>query len=142
MRTSLHVLSSFPTLCTVLCLTAAFPQSGRAEPLDQWHWRNPVPTANRLSAITFFDEKFVAVGDFGGVFVSEDGAAWNTSASGVRENLNTLTTGNGLLVAVGDHGVILTSTDGQTWTSRASATTNHLRGVAFGNSVFVAAGDR
>ena len=58
-----------------------------------------MPTANRLSAITFFDEKFVAVGDFGGVFVSEDGAAWNTSASGVRENLNTLTAGNGLLVA-------------------------------------------
>jgi hypothetical protein len=41
-------------------------ETGWADGLDTWTWRNPLPTGNGLSAIAYGNGQFVAVGAWGG----------------------------------------------------------------------------
>jgi len=40
---------------------------GRADPLDSWTWRNPLPTGNNLNRIAYGNGQFVAVGSNRGI---------------------------------------------------------------------------
>jgi hypothetical protein len=130
-------------LSFILFQTAMF-----AGPLDNWHWRNPLPNGNPPSlphnfhGITFANGTFVAAGDGGVVSTSTDTTNWTESATATANTLNaiTYTYSNGLLVAVGDGGVVEYSSDGTNWALGASATTNSLKAVAYGNGVWVAVG--
>ncbi len=72
-----------------------------ANPLDNWHWRNPLPQGNILNGITYGNGTFVAIGQFGTILTSSDGASWTQRSSGTTEWLNGVTYGNGTFVAVG-----------------------------------------
>lgn len=117
-----------------------FPYSSAADPLDNWHWRNPVPAGSDLTAISYGNGVFVAVGVAGTILTSSDGATWTKRASGVTSDLAAVTHGNNTFVVVGANGTILSSPDGVTWTERNSGVDNWLQGVTYGNDIFVAVG--
>src|SRR5438093_1272020 len=84
----------------------------RADPLDTWILRNPLPTGNRLHSITHGNGQFVAVG-----------GGYDSASSEYNST-------------------IVTSADGVNWVQRQAGTTNALLvGIAFGNGQFVAVGN-
>jgi hypothetical protein len=124
----------------VLFVNFFFPYFSIADPLDNWHLRNPLPQGNNLSGVAYGNGTFVAVGELGTILTSPDGVTWTIRTSGTSAYLSGVAYGNGTFVAVGELGTILTSPDGVTWTIRTSGTTYSLNGVAYGNGTFVAVG--
>src|SRR5665213_3727518 len=132
-------------LVSVLALTltcyAAF-----AEPLNNWHWRNPLPNGNpqsephTLYGIVFANGKFVGVGAAGVASISTDTTNWVESATATANTLRCITYANGQFVAVGDAGTVETSADGSNWVLMNSGTSSSLNSVAYGNGKFVAVG--
>ncbi len=112
-----------------------------ADPLDLWHWRNPTPTGNRLFGVAANTERYVAVGEFGTILVSDDASSWRVVESGTGTSLQAVAWGSGLWVAVGDLGTILTSPDGFNWTARPTGFFYDLLGVTWGGGLFVAVGE-
>jgi hypothetical protein len=114
--------------------------------LDNWHWRNPLPTGNpepgqqQLLGIVFADGKFLAVGISGVVSISSDSTNWTQSATATTYNLHGIIYANGQFVAVGDGGIIETSPDGTNWILSNSGTGSSLGSVAFSNGKYVAMG--
>ena len=120
-------------------LVFAVSSNSFADPLDNWHWRNPLPQGNDLRGITHGNNMFVAVGSYGTILTSPDGTNWTTQTSGTEKSLSSVTYGNNLYVAVGE-GTILTSADGKSWSVGLSRTDVDLYSVAYGNNTYVAVG--
>ncbi len=99
-------------------------------------------TSEIITALSFRDSKFIAVGVRGTILTSADGEKWSLSETPTKNILNDVTFGEGLYVAVGDKGTILTSIDGNSWVQQSSATTDSLKGITFGKGTFVAVGDK
>lgn len=95
--------------------------------------------AGRPSAIAYGSNRFLGVGNFGGVWDSPDGLYWTNRTAVTRNGLRAAVHGGDQFVAVGG-ATILTSPDGNRWNLRDPATTNTLFGVAYGNNRFVAVG--
>src|SRR6266480_933763 len=134
-RLRVPVTSLFFVIC--LCF-ASFTLT--AEPLDQWHRRNPLPTADHLYAVTFGNNTFVAVGVGGAMASSMDGTNWVSLNSGSAEHLYGVSYGSGTFVAVGADGEILYSA-GTNWTGAISGSASLLNAVTYGGGTFVAVGD-
>ena len=136
----LHILAcSRWRSCFAACLGCWLTAFG--EPLEAWHWRNPVPTGNRLYGIGASAQRYVAVGELGTILVSDDGNNWLAVDSETQNTLRAVAWGNGLWVAVGDFGRILTSSDGVTWTPRSAGFFFDLMGITWGGGLFVAVGE-
>ena len=118
-----------------------------ADPLNNWHWRNPLPNGNpgpgvqSLYGIVFTNGQFFAVGANGFEITSPDGTNWTEWATATTNQLNDIINANGLFVAVGANGTVETSTTGTNWLLRNSGTLASLSSVAFGNGGFVAVGN-
>jgi hypothetical protein len=110
------------------------------DPLDNWRWRNPLPTGNTFNSVAFGGGQFAAVGQYGAIFTSTDGVSWRDRASGTRNTLYNITWGNSQFVAVGSLGTIRTSPDGVIWISRVSGTTKILTKIIWANNMYVAVG--
>jgi hypothetical protein len=124
----------------VLLVMLAVCQPSFAVPLDEWNWRNPLPTSNYIYEVAYGNGTFVAVGDCGTIITSPDGATWTNRSFPTDKFLYGVCYGNGVFVAVGEAGTVLTSPGGATWTSRTSGTSQSLNGVCYGNGTFVAVG--
>jgi len=124
------------TRTTNLTLTVERATEGRLG--ISWTVRYSVTTP--LSAVTYGNGLFVAVGGDGTILTSPDGVAWTRQNSDTTSWLSAVTYGNGLFVAVGGDGTILTSPDGVAWTRQNSDTTSWLSAVTYGNGLFVAVG--
>ncbi|HLH55972.1 MAG TPA: hypothetical protein VKY92_20385 [Verrucomicrobiae bacterium] len=122
-----------------------------AEPLNQWHWRNPLPTGNTITAVIYANGEFTALDDGGEVLTSVDGVSWTVRSCGRVCYLGGIAYGNDRYVAVGGNyhssgggGLILTSPDGIVWTEQVlpvpATSIGPLRGVTYGNGTFVAVG--
>jgi hypothetical protein len=131
-----------------------------ADPLDQWLWRNPLPTGNVLEAITYANGTFVSVGAGGAIAFSMDGTNWLSRflgpiyGSGTNYGLGGIAWGNGIWVAVGNLTypeignipggglpVLLTSPDLTTWTQMTPPQdANSLAGIVYADGLFVAVG--
>ena len=110
-------------------------------PLDNWQWRNPLPTGTELLTTAYGNGKFVAVGYGGAIYCSSDATNWSRTASGTTESLNDVVFANGVFVAVGTQGTIRRSIDGIAWSAATSGIMyNALTSVTYGNSLFVAVG--
>ncbi len=105
-----------------------------------WAVRPTAPT-NELYDVTFGGGRFVAVGNYGNIFVSTNGETWTTASGGTEKNLRSVARGQDLYVAVGNEGLLFTSPDGAAWTRRAAPISENLRGVTFGSGRFVAVGE-
>jgi photosystem II stability/assembly factor-like uncharacterized protein len=129
---------------------------------DGVNWSSPVtgtaPDADLNAVTRWIDNRFVAVGASGRIFVSDDAEAssWTESnPTRVGETLQDIVW-NGVappqdgeddplvdaLVTVGNNGTVLTSTDGLNWNNRsqASKTTNALGAIVWGRGQYVATG--
>ena len=106
----------------IFCLLLVAAMSSLAGPLDVWQWRNPSPTGNTLSGITYGNGVFMAVGHAGAIITSADGTNWVSRGSATTNALRSVAYGNGAFIAVGTNGVIATSPDGASWTTRISGT--------------------
>jgi hypothetical protein len=115
--------------------------AARADPLQQWTWRGPLPPSSGIVGLTFGQGKFVAVGYEGTILTSTNGRKWSGANAGVAQNhnLNAVCYGNGLFVAAG-YQTILISTNGNDWEDRSSGIDTFLFSVAYGNGAFVAVG--
>jgi hypothetical protein len=117
-----------------------------ADPLNNWHWRNPLPNGNpvagpyNLYGIVFTNGQFFAVGASGIEATSTDGTNWIQSATATANQLNDIIYANGQFLAVGNNGAVETSTDGTTWALQNSGVSNSLNSVAYGNGKYVALG--
>ena len=114
---------------------------GLAEPIDHWHGRDPFPGGNPLR-IYYGNGLFLAVGEFGAIYTSGDGANWTWWNSGTNHFIYDVAYGGGTFVAVGAGGTVLTSSDGVTWISQNTGISGLLSGITYGKDVFVAVGDQ
>lgn len=132
----------------ILSVFLGFASFCSADPLDNWLWRYPLPPGDSLSAITYGNGQFVAVGSHGMIATSTDGTNWIHRVTGTDVQFGSVAYGNGIYVAVGldvidsfVHGAIFVSTNAVTWKPAIDPETIWwLRGVVFGNGRFVAAG--
>jgi hypothetical protein len=119
-------------------LIILIPCFAYADPLDNWHWRNPLPTGNTLHDIAYGNDIFIAVGKIGTIITSSDGINWTMRNSGTTKQISHVAFGNETFVVVGE--AILTSTDGINWTDRTLNTSYKLENITYGNGIFVAKG--
>jgi hypothetical protein len=125
---------------TVLVQLSGVVATAYASPLDNWHWRNPLPQGNHLSGVTFGINSFVAVGDGGTILTSPDGVNWTEKSSGITAALNEVCYAKNFFVAVGEKGTVITSPNGVTWTPRQTGTQGDLSSVIYANNKFIAVG--
>ena len=123
-----------------LIISIFSPGYSNANPLENWHWRNPLPQGNALNSVTYGNGTYVAVGQSDRILTSPNGLAWTAVGLGALTMLTGITYANNTFVTIGESGIILSSPNGIVWTDRNSGTLNNLRGVAYGNSTFVAVG--
>lgn len=114
---------------------------------DATNWiSHGAATDSGLNAVSFVDDRFIAVGAKGTIRISTDaGDTWSTPSQppAASADLMAVAVQSGTWVAVGgtpDSGSVAISPDGSTWTL-SSITTNLLRGVAFGGNTWVAVGN-
>jgi Photosynthesis system II assembly factor YCF48 len=139
----------FAFFLSFIFLSILFPCPSNADPLDNWHWRNPLPQGNDLFGITYGKNIFIAVGSSGTIITSTDAMDWTQRESGVAgEILYDVQYGDSLFVAVGGNGspdgnsgVIATSPDGTVWATRTSGSFRTLRSLTYGNGMYVTVGD-
>lgn len=111
-----------------------------------WSVRTDEFTLGHLNDIAYGVDKFVAVGAYDSIAISNDnGLNWQSHLSGSLEHFRTITFGNGIFVAgglknLGETGVILTSPDGVTWSTRYTGAFTTIFKIAYGNATFVAIG--
>ncbi len=84
---------------------------------------------------------YLAVGNDGKMFKTENIAAWTAISPVVTTNLNSTTFGFAKYIAAGDAGQLIYSTDTQTWTKATSTSTQNLNAVAASASFVVAVGN-
>jgi hypothetical protein len=102
-----------------------------------------------LSAITYGNNQFVAVGNNGTVATSSDATTWLLGSAGANNNLWGVAYGGNEFVGVGwsridsgaDQGRVYTSPDGIVWTERSVSIQSRLNNVFYGANGFVAVGD-
>ncbi|CAG7636807.1 hypothetical protein PAESOLCIP111_03786 [Paenibacillus solanacearum] len=110
------------------------------------HWSNvgnPQVTEDLRGLVYAEDQSlFVAVGAGGTILTSTNGSSWMKQNSGVMEQFNAVTYGNGKFVAVGMNGLVAYSINGVQWvTGTIALDTPTLTSVSYGHGVFVAVGD-
>jgi hypothetical protein len=103
-------------------------------PLDSWTRVHPYPN---WSAAAFGGNRFVAVGELGGIQSSSDGSNWVTHPLNSVAYFNDVIFAGGRFVAVGSIGAIRRSSNGIDWIQTSSGVSSTLSGVAYGNGLYV-----
>jgi hypothetical protein len=120
-------------------LLGVFLHMLHADPLQNWAWRGFFPPGATINAVTFGQDKFVAVCNDGVILTSLNAETWERVRPSTSNSLNGVGYGGGLFVAVG-YQTILTSTNGRDWTDCSDGIGSFLSAVAFGNGTVVAVG--
>jgi hypothetical protein len=107
----------------------------------RWTPVNPTPTENAFFSVAYGVGTFVAVGDFGVVATSSDGAHWVFRESGTAVALESVIYANNQFMAAAVDGTVLTSPDGIDWASHSTGATFSVNNLAYGNGTYVMAGD-
>lgn len=129
-----------PLFLLVVAIGTSLPFPARADGSGVY-WSSP--RSPYVADACYGKDRFVAVGGYGGIYWSTDGATWyaaDSTYTGTYTSLNAVCHGNGWFVAVGRDGTILRSQDGKTWSSCISQTTKTLSSVWAANGRFVAVG--
>src|SRR5579862_2369148 len=138
MKRCAKLLQWFFFLAVIVWAPCALAQTSQFALLDQWTWRNPLPTGNQLNGVCFGNSLYVACGEVGTVLTSLDATNWALIPSGTSDNLTAASFGGGLFICVSDRGSILTSANGINWSRIPSVAANALTSIAYGNGQFVA----
>ena len=137
------LIHSLRLLSALLLVLVGFLGNAHSQvaPLQDWHWRSPLPQGNFLYNVVFINDTFVAVGELGTLLTSIDGTNWVQRDTGVSDGLRDCAYGAGGYTAVGDYGTVITSTDLVTWTPQYAGTFFQLSGITYAAGQFVAVGD-
>jgi hypothetical protein len=109
-------------------------------------WTEPTiipqfPSFDHFNAVTWFKNRYVALGRSGFIWNSIDGRTWAASTR-FSIPLTCFAQNDDLLVAAGYYGFLQLSTDGLNWTPPTSTIGSVLiKALAYGNGTFVAAGN-
>ena len=130
--------------------------------LDHWRWSLPQPQGSRLKAVSWGNDRYVAVGRSGNVLVSTNGTDWRSVILPMDGHAERVTWGNGRFVAtgyvyastdftayvssvplyyLGIAGAVFTSVDGEHWTIEELPGALFFD-LTFGNGIFVACGSQ
>jgi hypothetical protein len=143
----MNIRKFFILYSTLVLIVLTFPlQVLNAHPLNNWHWRSPIPQGNDLSNVAYGNGIFVAVGDTGTIITSEDAANWSiVNNLDPLINLTGIAYGKDIFVATGNlpnrKGVICTSTDGISWNVLDFVVRFYLIGVDYCNGIFIITGN-
>ena len=145
MRRSLRtaVLGLLFLLLSALVAAPAVPSpvaAAPAQPTLHWERVSPLPHTADLLGVAYGSDRYVAVGKYGTILSSSDGATWAPIPTGTDHHLTAVTYGDGQFVALGRTGAGLTSPDGETWTLHATHLTAEPLDIAYGNGRYVAVG--
>ncbi len=125
-------------LFAAICAFSLFAAQAKGSGL---YWSSP--RSPLVADVCYGKDRFVAVGGYGGIYWSTDGANWyaaDSPYSGTYTSLNAVCYGNGWFVAVGRDGTILRSQDGKAWSSCLSPTSKTISSVWAANGRFAAVG--
>jgi len=125
----------FSTFLLLFCFVTDF---SKADPLDNWHWRNPIPAGQWLYGVAYGGGIFVVVGEKGIFFTSSDGANWVPRNLGIADDFIGVTYGQGIFIALGRYGTILNSFDGITWYPSEFHPKRPLSRITYANGTFIA----
>ena len=110
-----------------------------------WESKHSGGSSEGLYGISYGNNIFVIVGDYGVIRTSSDGNTWTTRSSGTSKNLRSITFDNNQFITVGESGTTLTSSDGISWNSQNLTSTGppmiYLYDVTYGNNLFVIVGE-
>jgi hypothetical protein len=98
------------------------------------------PSTNKVAALDFGNDIYLALDHRGNFFRSENALDWATVSVPAPTGGTDMVFGEGLFVAVGPLGMILTSTNGVDWAEQNSGTSGAIFSVAYGEGRFVAVG--
>ena len=123
--------------------SAAFTQF--VTPEAGWQWRNPLPTGNGLTRVSFVNGRFFIGGLRGTILTSTDGLAWTLRPIPAANNVFSFHYHNNLFIALASLGAVFTSPDAVTWTPRNSGvvvrdTGSGLQDMVLGDGRLVAVG--
>lgn len=104
----------------------------------------PFTTNTAPKAITYAGGQWVAVGRYGFIHTSPDGANWTVRGpvGGSQQDLNDVAYNGQFYIAVGDRGSIWYSQSGQFWDSRSGGVDFQINDIASVNGDLVAVGER
>ncbi|AUR52801.1 hypothetical protein [Aquella oligotrophica] len=98
-----------------------------------------LPTS-KFNGITYYNNKYFAVGNGGVIYASTNGLNWSSVTSSTTNDLNAIACGENIgCVAVGDSGRIIFSAFGTSWTSTSNGTSD-ITSVSYNAGVFAAVG--
>lgn len=120
---------------TLLTIILTLGLSGSCFCQSKWELKNPIPLAEGLHCVTYANNQFVAVGDYGTIITSSDGANWVKRNSGTNLDLsNVFYSKDHFYVTYSD--TMLVSADGINWSKiNQNVSATHF---AFGNGIYVA----
>jgi len=109
---------------------------------DGENWGNIIDGSQKgyLRAVTWANDKFVAVGEKGKVLTSSDGETWTYRNVAFSNDIWDVTWGNNQYIAVGSGGNVLTSPDGVQWTVQQQLGSHTLYGISEAGGKYVAVG--
>ncbi|MBL9139805.1 MAG: hypothetical protein JNK85_28300 [Verrucomicrobiales bacterium] len=131
------------SLLAALLVSTAWPQTGSADALDHWHWRNPLPNSVGLKGIAFGNSRFVGVGDGGWILSSTNQQNWTTTHVDPPMTFNNVIANENGFLAFGyweTNGVILKSPDGSSWTSQTAPEAAWMADAVFARNQFIGVG--
>ena len=93
-------------------------------------------TYQNLYAVTYGNNKFIAVGNRGKILYSDNGSSWDNGTSGITSRLNEITYSNNAskYIAVGHSGKIISSSNGSTWDNVTWDKNSTIYGIAYKSS--------
>jgi hypothetical protein len=126
-------------------------------PIDYWTTVNPSVNANSIHCIAYGNGRYVAVGDWGAVLISEDGQHWRNRALPATTPFGWVTFGNGIFVAYAadpspqasgySTSYFMTSVDGENWSVTYTqqnpsiyGRTSYISRLIWANGMFIAVG--
>lgn len=108
----------------------------------RWHWSNPRPFGNNIADLTWRSNGvYVAVGDRGQLFTSEDLATWRMRETGTALALRAVTYLGNRLLAVGEAGVVIWADTPDYLNHGSLGTGDWLESIVSINGLAVAVGD-
>jgi hypothetical protein len=92
--------------------------------------------------IIFYDGKFLAVGNDGGIDYINSSGGKSSVPNACRNTLNCVISIDQIVVAAGDDGTVLFSSDGKAFNKVESGTDKNINGVAYKNQLLIAGADK
>lgn len=108
---------------------------------DGKSWTEASITPSTFHSVVWSGNRFVAVGDGGEIYYSNDGKTWKIGKSETSSYLNGIGWNGKFFIAVGVNGTVLVSPDAENWARKSIPNGPYLCAVAWAGDKWIAIGD-